>query len=101
MGVLQGLRQRLTFASEPRLKRLMHPTSDELHEMLSSAVIKKMKNDETFRQDTATLCRANNLLKHADFQKTFSEGLIEAEQKRWITAEEAAAVLSGIKGEET
>jgi len=101
MGVLQGLRQRLTFASEPRLKRLMHPTSDELHEMLSSAVIKKMQNDETFRQDTATLCRANNLLKHADFQKTFSEGLIEAEQKRWITAEEAAAVLSGIKGEET
>jgi hypothetical protein len=47
------------------------------------------------------ICRANNLLERGDFEKTLNEGLTEVEKKRWITAEEAVTVCSGIKGEET
>ena len=100
VSVLQELRKMLTLASEPRLKLLMRSASNTLQEMLSSAVIKKMQNEETFRQNVTSLCRANNLLERDDFERTLNEGLAEAEQKRWITAEEAAAVLSGIKGED-
>jgi len=101
MSVLQELRQMLTLALEPRLKILMRPASNELHELISSVVVKKMQSEEAFREDTTSLCRENNLLERVDFQKTFSEGLAEAEQKRWITAEEAALVSSGLKGEGT
>jgi hypothetical protein len=101
VSVLQELRKMLTLASEPRLKLLMRSASVGLQEMLGSAVIKKMQNEETFRQNVTSLCRATNLLEREDFERTLNEGLTEAEQKRWITAEEAAAVLSGIKGEET
>jgi hypothetical protein len=100
VSVLQELRQRLTLSLEPRLKLLIRPASSELHELLSSAVVKKMQSKETFRQNTTSLCRANNLLKRDDFARTLNEGLAEAEQKRWITAEEATAVCSGFKGEE-
>lgn len=100
VSVLQELRQML-LASEPRLKLLMRPASKELHELVSSAVTKKMQSEETFRQNITGLCRVNNLLERADFQKAFAEGLAEAEQKRWITAEEAAAVCSGLKEEGT
>jgi hypothetical protein len=68
--------------------------------MLSSRVTKRMQNEAPFRENMNRLCRANNLLERGDFEKTFDEGLAEAEKKRWITAEEAAAVCSGIKGEE-
>lgn len=101
VSVLQELRKMLTLTSEPRLKLLMRSASNELQELLSSAVIKKMQNEETFGQNVTSLCRANNLLEREDFERTLNEGLTEAEQKRWITAEEAAAVLSGVKGEET
>jgi len=101
VSVLQGLRKILTLTSEPRLKLLMRPASNELHELLSSSVIKKMKNEETFRQNLTSLCRGNNLLEREDFERTLSEGLTEAEQKLWLTAEEAAAVRSGIRGETT
>jgi len=98
MSVLQELRQIVTL--EPRLKLLIRPASIELHELLSSAVIKKMQSEETFRQNITSLCRANNLLKRDDFARTLNEGLAEAKQKHWITAEEATAVCSGLKGEE-
>lgn len=101
VSVLQELRKILTLTSEPRLKLLMRPASNELHELLSSSVIKKMQNEETFRENMNRICRANNLLEREDFEKTLNEGLTEAEQKRWITAEEATTVCSGIKGEET
>ena len=100
-SVLNGLRKILTFTSEPRLKLLMRPRSNELHEMLSSYVIKRMQNEETFRENMNRICRANNLLERGDFEKTLNEGLTEVEKKRWITAEEAVTVCSGIKGEET
>ncbi len=100
-SVLQELRKMLTLTSEPRLKLLMRPASNELHELLSSAVLKKMQKEETFHRKITDLCHTNNLLKRADFEKTLNEGLIEAEQKRWITAEEATIVCRGIKGEET
>jgi hypothetical protein len=99
VGVLQGLRKILTFTSEPRLKQLMRPASNELHEMLSDSVIKKMQKEKTFRQNVTSLCRVNNLLRREDFERTLSEGLAEAEQKRWLTAEEAAAIRSSIRGE--
>jgi hypothetical protein len=98
-SVLQELRKILTLTPEPRLKLLMRPASNELHELLSSAVIKKMQSEETFRQNITGLCRANNLLKLDNFERTLNEGLTEAEQKQWITAEEATAVCSGLKGE--
>jgi hypothetical protein len=60
-----------------------------------------MQNEETFREYMNRICRANNLLERGDFEKTFNEGLTEVEKKRWITAEEAVTVCSGIKGEET
>jgi hypothetical protein len=101
VSVLQGLRKILTLTPEPRLKLLMRQASNELHELLSSAVIKKMQSEETFRQNITDLCRANNLLKRDNFERTLNEGLTEAEQKQWITAEEATAVCSGLKGEET
>ena len=101
VSVLKGVRKILTFTSEPRLKLLMRPRSNELHEMLSSYVIKSMQNEETFRENMSMICRANNLLERGDFEKTLNEGLTEAEKKRWITAEEAVTVCSGIKGEET
>jgi uncharacterized protein YoxC len=101
VSVLKGLRKILTFTSEPRLKLLMRPRSNELHEMLSSYVIKSMQNEETFRENMNRICRANNLLERGDFEKTLNEGLTEVEKKRWITAEEAVTVRSGIKGEET
>jgi hypothetical protein len=101
MSVLNGLRKILTFTSEPRLKLLMRPRSNELHEMLSSYVINRMQNEETFRENMNRICRANNLLERGDFEKTLNEGLTEVEKKRWITAEEAVTVCSGIKGEET
>jgi hypothetical protein len=100
-GVLQGLRKILTLTSEPRLKRLMRPASNELQELLSASVIKRMQNAETFKQNITSLCRVNNLLERDDFERTLSEGLTEAEQKRWLTAEEAEAVHSGIRGEAT
>jgi hypothetical protein len=98
-SVLKELRKILT--SEPRLKLLMHPRSNELHEMLSSYVIKRMQSEETFRENMNRICRINNLLERGDFEKTLNEGLTEAEKKCWITAEEAVTVCSGIKGEET
>jgi len=101
VSVLNGLRKILTFTSEPRLKLLMRPRSNELHEMLSSNVIKRMQNEETFRENMNRICHANNLLERGDFEKTLNEGLTEVEKKRWITAEEAVTVRSGIKGEET
>jgi hypothetical protein len=101
VSVLQGLRKILTITSEPRLKLLMRPRSNELHELLSSSVIKKMQDEETFRENINKICRANNLLKREDFEKTLNEGLAEAEKKRWISAEEAVTVRSEIKGEET
>jgi hypothetical protein len=101
VSALKGLRRILTFTSEPRLKLLMRPRSNELHEMLSSYVIKRMQNEETFRENMNRICRANNLLELGDFEKTLNEGLAEVEKKRWITAEEAVTVCSGIKGEET
>jgi hypothetical protein len=101
VSVLNGLRKILTFTSEPRLKLLMRPRSNELHEMLSSYVIKSMQNEETFRENMNMICRANNLLARGDFEKTLKQGLTEVEKKRWITAEEAVTVCSGIKGEET
>jgi uncharacterized protein YoxC len=97
VSVLKELRKIL--ASEPRLKLLMRPRSNELHEMLSSRVIKRMQNEETFRENMNRLCRANNLLERGDFEKTLNEGLAEVEKKRWMTAEEAVTVCSGIKGE--
>jgi len=100
-SVLQELLKMLAFTSEPRLKLLMRPRSNEMHEMLSSSVIKKMYSEETFREKMNRICRANNLLELEDFEKTLNEGLIEAEKKHWITAEEAATVCSGIKGEAT
>ncbi len=100
-GVLQGLRKILTLTSEPRLKRLMRPASNELQELLSASVIKRVQSEETFRQSVTSLCHVNNLLERNDFERTLSEGLTEAEQKRWLTAEEAAAVRSGIRGEAT
>jgi len=78
----------------------MRQRSDELHEMLSSQVIKRMQNEQAFRQSINGICRANNLLEREDFEKTLDEGLTEVGKKRWITAEEAAMVKSGIKGEE-
>ena len=101
VSVLQGLRKVLTLTPVPRLKLLMRSVSNELHEMLSSSVIKKMQTDETFRQNLTSLCRANNLLGREDFERTLNKGLTEAEQKYWLTAEEATTVRSGIKGEET
>jgi predicted nucleic acid-binding Zn-ribbon protein len=98
VSVMKELRKILI--SEPRLKLLTRPRSNELHEMLSSRVIKRMQNEETFRENLNRLCRANNLLERRDFEKTLSEGLAEVEKKRWITAEEAVSVCSGIKGEE-
>jgi hypothetical protein len=100
VSVLQGLRKILTLTSEPRLKLLMRPASNELHELLSS-VIKRMQSEETFRESMNRICRANNLLERENFEKTLNEGLTEAEKKRWVTAEEAVTVCSGIKGEET
>ena len=99
-SVLQELRKRLTLTSEPRLKSLMRPASKELHELLSSAVVKKMQSDETFKRKIIDLCHTNNVLGRADFEKVLKEGLTEAEQERWITAEEAAAIYRGVKGEE-
>jgi len=101
VSVLKELRKILAFTSEPRLKLLMRPRSNELHEMLSSYVIKRVQNEETFRENMYRICRANNLLERWDFEKTLNEGLTEAEKKRWITAEEAVTVCNGIKGEET
>jgi hypothetical protein len=101
LSVLKGLRKILTLTPEPRLKRLMRPRSNELHEMLSSCIIKRMQSEETFRENINRICRANNLLEREDFEKTLNEGLTQAEEKRWITAEEAVTVCSGIKGEET
>jgi hypothetical protein len=101
VSVLQGLRKILALTSEPRLKLLMRPRSNELQEMLSSSVIKKMHDEETFRENINRICRANNLLEREDFEKTLNEGLTEAEKKRWVTAEEAMTVCSGIKGDET
>jgi hypothetical protein len=100
-SVLGELRKILTLTSEPRLKLLLHPRSDELHEMLSSHVIKRMQKEETLRENMIRICRANNLLERVDFEKTLNEGLTEVEKKRWITAEEAVTVRSGIMGEET
>jgi hypothetical protein len=100
-GVLQGLRKILTLTSEPRLKRLMRAASNELQELLSASVIKRMQSQETFRQSITSLCRVNNLLEREDFERMLSEGLTEAEQKRWLTAEEATAVRNAIKGEAT
>jgi hypothetical protein len=100
-SVLKELRKILTLTSEPRLKLLMHQRSEELHEMLSSYTIKRMQKEETLRENIIRICRANNLLERVDFEETLSEGLTELEKKRWITAEEAATVRSGIKGEET
>jgi hypothetical protein len=98
MNVLNGLRKILTLTSEPRLKRLMRPRSNELHEMLSSNVTKKVQSEETFRENLERICRANDLLERWDFEKTLKEGLTEAERKRWITVEEATATCSGIRG---
>jgi hypothetical protein len=100
-SILKELRKILTLASEPRLKLLMRPRSDELHEMLSSFIIRRMQNEETLRENMKRIYCANNLLEREDFEKTLNEGLTEVEKKRWITAEEAATVRSGIKGEET
>jgi hypothetical protein len=98
VSVMKELRKILI--SEPRLKLLMRPMSNELHEMISSRVIKRMQNEEPFRENMNRLCRANNLLERLDFEKTFNEGLADVAKKRWITAEEAVAVCSGIRGEE-
>jgi uncharacterized protein YoxC len=101
VSVLRGLRKILTLTSEPRLRLLMRPRSNELHEMLNSSIIKRMQSEETFWENMNRICRATNLLEREDFEKTLNEGLTEAEQKRWITAEEAMTVCGGIKGEET
>jgi uncharacterized protein YoxC len=101
VSVLRGLRKILTLTSEPRLRLLMRPRSNELHEMLNSSIIKRMQSEETFRENMNRICRANNLLEREDFEKTLNEGLTEAEKKRWITAEEAMTVCGGIKGEGT
>jgi uncharacterized protein YoxC len=101
VSVLKGLRKILTLTSEPRLKLLMRPRSNELHEMLTSSVIKRMQSEEAFRENMNRICGANNLLERENFEKTLNEGLTEAEKKRWITAEEAMTACSGIKGEET
>ena len=100
-SVLQELRERLTLTSEPRQKRLMRPASKELHEIIVSAVLKKMQNEEAFRRTITNLCHTNNLLKQVDFGKTLREGLTEAEHKHWVTPEEAAIAYRGITGEET
>jgi uncharacterized protein YoxC len=96
VSVMKELRKILI--SEPRLKLLARPRSSELHEMLSSRVTKRMQNEEPFRENMNRLCRANNLLERGDFEETLNEGLAEVEKKRWITAEEAVTVCSGIKG---
>ena len=101
VSVLRELRKILTLTSEPRLKLLMRPRSNGLHEMFNSSIIKRMKSEETFRENMNRICRANNLLEREDFEKTLNEGLTEAERKLWITAEEAMTVYGGIKGEET
>jgi hypothetical protein len=98
VSVLKELRKILT--SEPRLKLLTHHRSSELHEMLSSRVIKRMQSEKAFREDMSSLCRGNNLLERQDFEKILDEGLAEAEKKNWITAEEAVTVRSGIRREE-
>jgi len=100
-SVLQELRKILALTSEPRLKLLMRPRSNELHELLSSYLIKKMQSEEAFRENMNRICRANNLLEQMNFEKTLNEGLAEAENKHWITAEEAVTVCNGIRGEET
>ena len=99
-GVLKGLRKILTFTSESRLKLLMRPKSRKLHEMISSYLIKKMQNEEAFRENINKVCSANNLLEWGGFEETLSEGLEEVKNKGWITPEEAMAVYRRIKGEE-
>ncbi|MCW4044310.1 MAG: hypothetical protein NWE94_02185 [Candidatus Bathyarchaeota archaeon] len=101
ISVLQELRKILTHPSEPRLKLLMRPASNELHEMLNSAIIRKIQNEKTFRQNIISICRANNLLEREDFKRVLNEGLAEIEQRQWLTAEETATVRKGIIGEET
>lgn len=98
-GVLKGLRKILTFTSESRLKLLMRPRSRKLHEMILY-LIKKMQNEEAFRENINKICSANNLLEWGGFEQTLSEGLEEVKNKGWITPEEAVAVYRRIKGEE-
>jgi hypothetical protein len=66
--------------------------------MLSSYVINRIQNEETFRENMNRICRANNLLERGDFEKTLNEGLTEVEKKRWITAEEAVRFVVELRG---
>ena len=97
VSFLKGLRKILTFTSEPRLKLLMRPRSSKLQEILSSSLIRKIQSEETFRENMNVILRTNNLLDQEGFERTLVEGLKEAEKKRWLTAEEAMTVYSGLE----
>jgi len=100
VGVLKGLRKILTFAPESRMKLLMRLTSKDLHEMLISSLIGKMRNEEVFRDKISKICQANNLLEWGDFEETLAKGLDEIKEKGWINHEEAMAISKRIKGGE-
>ncbi|MEM2098181.1 MAG: hypothetical protein QXU99_00335 [Candidatus Bathyarchaeia archaeon] len=97
ISMIQGLRKILTLTSEPRLKSIVHPLSNELHGLLTESIFKKLNGDDIFRQNVYLLCRANNLLNQEDFEENLNNGLSEAAQNQWLTAEESATILKSLK----
>lgn len=92
-GVLMAVQKAIrSFSLESRIKLLLRPRSEELGEMLSSALTGKMREDKAFEGEMSEICRSNNLLNLTDFKEVLTKGMRELREEGWVKPAEARII---------
>jgi hypothetical protein len=82
------------YSLESRMNLLLHSPSKALDKMLSSAFIRKMKNDKKLSVKLQTMGRSNNLLYLPESKEKLRRGLEKVRKEGWIKPEEKSKILN-------
>ncbi len=93
-GILRGVQKAIrSFDLESRINLLFRPRLKELGDLLSSALIRKMREDKAFEEEMLAICGSNDLLGSTDFKELLTRGITELAKEGWIKPSESDAII--------
>jgi len=98
-GILKSVQKAIrSFDLESRINLLLRLRSKELSDMLSSALIGKMRENKAFEGKIFEICRSSNLLNSTDFKESLTKGVRELKEEGWVKLGEVHTIISKYGG---
>lgn len=86
------------FSLESRINLLLRPRSKDLSELLSSALVGKMREDKAFVRKMLEVCRSSSLLNSTNIREALTNGIGGLRKEGWVKLGETHRILSKYGG---